>query len=207
MVYKNFTLRLIFSLLFLLIYFFISIIDFQLVFFLIIIIYFTVFLEIFINFKKSKLLPFLYIFISLTFFLNIDFNDKYLKKFNLFIFIIISFDVFSYGVGKLIGRNKLIKLSPNKTIEGLIGGILFSLTLSIFFAYFLNTTVNIKLIFFIILIITSAFFGDLIESYFKRINNLKNSSELIPGHGGVFDRFDSFLFSIIFYSISTYIYI
>ena len=207
MVYKNFTLRLIFSLLFLLIYFFISIIDFQLVFFLIIIIYFTVFFEIFINFKKSKLLPFLYIFISLTFFLNIDFNDKYLKKFNLFIFIIISFDVFSYAVGKLIGRNKLIKLSPNKTIEGLIGGILFSLTLSIFFAYFLNTTVNIKLIFFIILIITSAFFGDLIESYFKRINNLKNSSELIPGHGGVFDRFDSFLFSIIFYSISTYIYI
>ena len=207
MVYKNFTLRSIFSLLFLLIYFIISIIDFQLVFFLIIIIYFTVLFEIFINFKKSKLLPILYIFISLTFFFYIDFNDKYLKKFNLFIFIIISFDVFSYVVGKLIGRNKLIKLSPNKTIEGLIGGILLSLTLSIFFAYFLNININIKLIFFIILIITSAFFGDLIESYFKRTNNLKNSSELIPGHGGVFDRVDIFLFSIIFYSISTYIYI
>ena len=44
--------------------------------------------------------------------------------------------------------------------------------------------------------------GDIVESYFKRKNDLKNSSEFIPGHGGVFDRFDSFLFSIIIYSIS-----
>tara|TARA_B100001057_G_scaffold243885_1_gene244229 strand:- start:106 stop:552 length:447 start_codon:yes stop_codon:yes gene_type:complete len=146
----------------------------------------------------------LYIFISFIFFFNIDFNDQYLQKFNLFIFIVITFDVFSYLVGKLIGRNKLIKLSPNKTIEGLLGGIFISSTLSIFFAYFLNINVNSKLLFFILLIITSAFLGDLIESYFKRINHLKNSSELIPGHGGVFDRFDSFLFSIIFYSISSY---
>ena len=48
----------------------------------------------------------------------------------------------------------------------------------------------------------SAFVGDIIESYFKRKNLIKNSSELIPGHGGIFDRFDSFLFSIIIYSIS-----
>ncbi len=51
------------------------------------------------------------------------------------------------------------------------------------------------------MIIISAFIGDIIESFFKRKNNLKNSSNLIPGHGGVFDRFDSFLFSIIFYTV------
>ena len=57
-------------------------------------------------------------------------------------------------------------------------------------------------IFYILLIILSAFIGDIIESFFKRKNNLKNSSEFVPGHGGVFDRFDSFLFSIIIYAIS-----
>ena len=47
-----------------------------------------------------------------------------------------------------------------------------------------------------------SFIGDIFESYCKRKNNIKNSSELIPGHGGVFDRFDSFMFSIIIYSVS-----
>ena len=66
----------------------------------------------------------------------------------------------------------------------------------------MNKLYYLILIFFIFIIIFSAFTGDIIESFYKRKNNLKNSSELIPGHGGFFDRFDSFLFSIIFYSIS-----
>ena len=91
--------------------------------------------------------------------------------------------------------------SPNKTIEGLLGGFLISFTSGISLSYFLNININVKLISFIFIIILTSFLGDLIESYFKRINNLKNSSEFIPGHGGVLDRFDSFLFSIIFFSI------
>tara|TARA_B100000989_G_C19304896_1_gene370020 strand:- start:199 stop:561 length:363 start_codon:yes stop_codon:yes gene_type:complete len=114
---------------------------------------------------------------------------------------VISFDIFSYASGKIFGINKLIYISPNKTIEGFFGGFLISVVSSLLLSYFLDININIKLISFILIIILTSFFGDLIESYFKRINNLKNSSEFIPGHGGVFDRFDSFLFSIIFFSI------
>ncbi len=112
------------------------------------------------------------------------------------------FDIFSYITGKLFGKNKFIKVSPNKTIEGLMGGTIITFILCIFLCYSLKIDINSSLITFICLIILTAFIGDIIESFFKRINNLKNSSELIPGHGGLFDRFDSFLFSIIFYSIS-----
>ena len=114
----------------------------------------------------------------------------------------ITFDIFSYIVGKSFGRIKLINISPNKTIEGLFGGLFLSFFSAIFFAYYFNLSINFQLLSYIFLIIISAFTGDLIESFFKRKNSLKNSSEFIPGHGGVFDRFDSFLFSIIIYSIS-----
>ena len=122
-----------------------------------------------------------------------------------FIIIILTitiFDTSSYLLGSLIGRTKILSISPNKTYEGLFGGSLISFSLSLLFAFIFEINVNINLIFYILLIILFAFIGDIIESYFKRKNNLKNSSEFIPGHGGVFDRFDSFLFSIIIYSIS-----
>ena len=129
------------------------------------------------------------------------------NSFNFYIFIVIVFDIFSYIFGKLLGKNRFIKISPNKTLEGLFGGALMSLILSIFAAYILNIRINYLLISFISLIIFTAFIGDILESFFKRKNNLKNSSELMPGHGGIFDRFDSFLFSIIFYSISINFYV
>ena len=80
--------------------------------------------------------------------------------------------------------------------------MLTSLSLSLFFGYSFKMKIDIYLFIFIICIILFAFLGDIIESFFKRKNNLKNSSDFLPGHGGIFDRFDSFMFSIIFYSIS-----
>ena len=203
MVYKNFVLRLFFSLIFILIYFLCLYINFEFVYYLIFFIYFLVFFEILIYFQKYKLIPLLYIFISFVFFLMIDFNLNIFLNFNLFLLAVITFDIFSYIVGKSLGKNKFIKISPNKTVEGLIGGLIFSLLISLFYSLFVNIKINLELLIFIKLIIFAAFIGDMIESYYKRKNKLKNSSELIPGHGGVFDRFDSFLFSIIFYSIST----
>ena len=202
MAYSNFILRLLFSSIFIIIYFFIAYINFKYVFFLILLIYLLIFIEIYLYFKIFKLLPLLYIIISFIFFITIDFRKEIFLNFNLFILTVITFDIFSYIIGKSFGKNKLTKISPNKTIEGLFGGILISLFCSLLFSFIFEILINIELIIFILLNITFAFVGDIVESYFKRKNNLKNSSELIPGHGGVFDRFDSFLFSIIFYSIS-----
>ena len=201
MVYKNFFLRLIFSLIFIFVYLICSIINLNYIFYLILIIYILIVFEIFYYFKSYKLIPLIYVLISFIFFFNINFNKEYFTNFNLFILTVITFDVFSYIAGKFFGKKKLTKISPNKTIEGLLGGIITSLFFSLFFAFILNLQLNFNLIFFIVMIIISAFIGDIIESFFKRKNNLKNSSNLIPGHGGVFDRFDSFLFSIIFYTV------
>ena len=203
MVYNNFILRLLFSILFIISYFIISTINFNLVFYLILLIYLTVFIEIYIYFKIYKLFPIIYVIISFLFLLTIDFNDKNFSNFNIYIFIIIIFDIFSYLVGKIFGKKKLIKISPNKTVEGFFGGFIISFILSFLILIYYDKSVNFNSILFVLLIILSAFTGDIIESYFKRKNSLKNSSNFIPGHGGVFDRFDSFLFSIILYSIST----
>ncbi len=201
--YKNFFLRLIFSIFFIILYVVISTINFNYVPYLISVIYLLIIYEILIYFKKYRILPLIYTIISMVFFINIDFNNKNFITFNLFIFTVIIFDIFSYLIGKSFGKNKLISISPNKTIEGLVGGFSFSLLFSILNLYFFKLPINIFSILIIILIILFAFIGDILESYFKRKNILKNSSGLIPGHGGVFDRFDSFLFAIIFYSIST----
>ena len=202
MVYNNFLLRLLFSTFFISIYTFFAYTNFKYVYYLIILIYILILIEIYLYFKLYKLFPIFYILISLIFFIKIEFDKLIILNFNLFILTVISFDIFSYIIGKTFGKNKLTKISPNKTYEGLFGGSLISFSLSLLFAFIFEINVNINLIFYILLIILFAFIGDIIESYFKRKNNLKNSSEFIPGHGGVFDRFDSFLFSIIIYSIS-----
>ena len=200
--YKNFFLRSLFSILFIVSYILITFLNFNFVFYLILFLYLLVFFEIYFYFEKYKLYPLIYIIISLIFFLLIDFNEGNFLKFNIFVFIVVVFDTFSYIIGKTLGKNKLIKISPHKTIEGLIGGIFFSLIFSLILFNYLQFEINITELIYILFVIIFAFLGDIIESYFKRKNNLKNSSLLIPGHGGIFDRFDSFLFSIIFYSIS-----
>ena len=202
MVYNNFILRLLFSAIFIFIYLMCLYINLNYIFYLILLIYLLISIEIFFYFKKYKYLSLIYILISFSFFITLEFDEQIILNFNLYILIVISFDIFSYLVGKNFGENKLIKISPNKTYEGLFGGIIISLLVSLLFSFAYEIKINLELVFFIIIIIFSAFIGDIVESYLKRKNNIKNSSEFIPGHGGVFDRFDSFIFSIIFYSIS-----
>ncbi len=200
MVYKNYIKRIFISLLIFIIYITLNILNFEFIYFFILVLYLIIFFEIIINFKKFKFILLLYYFISFYFFLKIDFISENIYKFNFMVFIIISFDTFSYIFGKLLGSIKILKnISPKKTLEGLIGGIISSFIISFFYIFLTPINFNIFQIFFILIVIFSSFLGDIIESYFKRINYLKNSSELLPGHGGFFDRFDSFILSIIFY--------
>ncbi len=202
MVYKNFINRSIVSLCIFILYSLISIYNFELVLYLAIFIYLFILLEVLINFKKYKYLVIFYIFLSMISLYFIEFKQINLIKFNLLIVIVISFDIFSYLTGVSLGKIKISKIiSPNKTLEGLLGGISFSILISIAYSYIFNIEINLNLIIFIILVIFSSFIGDIFESIFKRLNYLKNSSNFLPGHGGFFDRFDSFILSIIIYSI------
>ena len=202
MAYNNNLLKRTFiSFIFIFVYVSTSLYNFDYIFLLILLIYLFIAIEVFNNFKKLKYIIFLYLIVSLYFLLNLDFNKNNFTKFNLMITIIISFDIFSYLIGSKIGKNKIaISISPNKTYEGLFGGIIFSTFISIIYSLYINLTVNLYLIIFILLIIISSFIGDMVESYFKRQNNIKNSSNFLPGHGGFFDRFDSFIISIITYT-------
>ena len=115
------------------------------------------------------------------------------------IFIIVTIislcDIFAYLTGKKFGKYKIFpNISPNKTVEGYIGGTFCSLFLfTIIFLYY--NLKDLSLILYVIIIIMSSFIGDLYVSFFKRKLNIKDLGKLFPGHGGILDRIDSWLFS------------
>jgi len=116
--------------------------------------------------------------------------------------IIWSNDTFAYLVGKNFGKRKLFeKVSPKKTIEGFFGGLLFGVIAALIIAF---TTSSLSTLHWIVLSIIISIFGtigDLVASKFKREANIKDSSNLIPGHGGFLDRLDSLIF------ISSFVYL
>jgi len=204
--YRNLLIRTFITLIFLLIYYFLFLFNNNLIFYLIIIIYLIILIEVlsfFSNLKKILLSYIIFSFLSFILYYNYYFN---FIGFNFLIFTIIIFDISSYFTGSLLGKKKIFKyVSPNKTYFGLVGGVILSNIFSIFYILYFYKNIFWNNIFLINFIIFFAFTGDIIESYFKRKNNLKNSSYFIPGHGGFFDRFDSFIFAIIFLLIYEYI--
>ena len=104
----------------------------------------------------------------------------------------------AYLIGRKIGKHKLApKISPNKTWEGSIGGTLAAVVIVGAYVFFMKP--YFKYNFALMLILTLVFsiggqFGDLIESAFKRHYGVKDSGKILPGHGGILDRFDSLLF-------------
>ena len=124
-----------------------------------------------------------------------------------FIMIWIS-DIGAFFIGKKFGKNKLAKnISPGKTIEGALGGFLCNIICASMLAYFFAISFYIML-FFAIIITALSIFGDIYQSFLKRQANLKDSGSILPGHGGLFDRLDSFCPTIpIYFLMCSYLYI
>jgi len=121
-----------------------------------------------------------------------DYNCKTIIS----IFILIwANDTFAFVVGKSIGKHKLFeRISPKKTIEGFLGGLIFALIFSVLIAkYFIFEPVFLWIG---ISLVVSIFgtIGDLVESKFKRLAGVKDSGKIMPGHGGILDRLDSIIF-------------
>ena len=144
----------------------------------------------------------IYLLIPFCMIIDLNFYDN--DQFNLLIgmFILIwSNDTFAYLSGRAFGKTKLFeRISPNKTWEGTLGGILMTLVISFIIGHFFDT--NNGVYFWLIsacLIAPASIFGDLLESLFKRSLNIKDSGNILPGHGGILDRFDAALFAVPFF--------
>ena len=208
--YKNLSIRILSSFIFIILYSSIFFYYTDKIIYFITLIYFLICIEVFLNFKKSINIILLYIsisYLSIAIYIIFVFN---LYEFTAIVLVIICFDSFCYLFGKILGKHKILnKISPNKTYEGLFGGIIFTNLFSLIF--YLNfdiykISINSNVFFFTNIIILFSFLGDLIQSYFKRLNNIKDSSNFLPGHGGFFDRFDSILLVIIPFSIHRFLF-
>ena len=110
--------------------------------------------------------------------------------------LIVASDIGSYFIGKSIGKRGLSPISPSKTVEGLIGGIICSIFVATIFAFLLNWQNPFLIgIVYGIFVSLMALVGDLIESMMKRDAKLKDSGTFLPGHGGILDRIDSYIFT------------
>jgi len=122
-------------------------------------------------------------------------------------------DTGGYVFGKFFGGKKLTKISPNKTVSGMIGSFIFSI-FPILIIHFsgqielinLNlVTLSIKTFFLSLFFSFICQMGDILVSYFKRKNNIKDAGNILPGHGGLLDRIDGLIFLLLFSSILNFL--
>lgn len=147
-----------------------------------------------------------YLAFSLSFIILIPFiNEVYQPYILVYVLLLIwANDSFAFLIGKNFGKRKLFEsVSPKKTIEGFVGGLVFSIATAIVIGFYSELLTITDWI--VIAIITSVIgtIGDLIESKFKRQASMKDSGNIMPGHGGLLDRLDSLLFAAPF----VYLYI
>ena len=127
-----------------------------------------------------------------------DFNRDYFHIL-LIAIICVSTDTGGYICGKLLKGPKLTKLSPNKTYAGVIGSFLFSIIITILFCKLTLKIYNFRFteetFIFVLFVSLVSQIGDIIISYFKRLSKIKDTGNIIPGHGGILDRIDGMIFA------------
>ncbi len=159
--------------------------------------------------SNKKFISYLYLISFLMFIYGLWYLSLDQKWFLVYITAVLMYnDTFAYFVGKNHGKTKLTSISPNKTVEGSIGGLLISpfvaiITLSLVSVLFNfvgdYNPFNSLLILYIISVVIAILgqIGDILESYIKRQSNIKDSGNFIYGHGGILDRIDSWILPII----------
>ena len=151
-----------------------------------------------LNIQKILGLFFITISFYTIFKIRNDFNQDYFHI--LFIAIIcISTDIGGYIFGKLLKGPKLTKLSPNKTYAGVIGSFLFAIIITVLFFELtfkiFNFIFEVETFIFVLTVSLVSQIGDIIISYFKRLSKIKDTGNIIPGHGGILDRIDGMIFA------------
>ncbi len=151
------------------------------------------------------------IYIVIPFYLTIELNLRDTSDLPLIVgmFLLIwTNDCFAYCIGRLLGKRKLFeRISPNKTWEGAIGGIIFTLILGYIIGAYINKGEELFWMVSALIIAPCSIYGDLLESLFKRSLNIKDSGTILPGHGGILDRFDAALFAIPFFYLWAMLYL
>tara|TARA_Y100001970_G_scaffold67185_1_gene85650 strand:- start:3674 stop:4330 length:657 start_codon:yes stop_codon:yes gene_type:complete len=164
--------------------------------------------EVFLAFKKKLSIIFLDVTLVISLLSMLHLRNDTASSYILLIWIIIltvCSDIGGYVFGKTFKGKKLTKISPNKTLSGVVGSFIFSLSSVFLLALVigiisgLDSNFILKPKFFILAIIFSlaAQAGDLTISYLKRLDKLKDTGKILPGHGGIFDRIDSLMFVVI----------
>jgi phosphatidate cytidylyltransferase len=145
--------------------------------------------------RIQNILGLIFLFFSFVSICYFKINSNLNLEFILVLLICLSSDIGGYIFGKLFKGAKLTKLSPNKTYSGMFGSYILSFISVSILLIFYSKELDFKFIILTIFVSSISQVGDIIISYYKRLSKVKDTGKILPGHGGLLDRFDGMIFA------------